>query len=314
MNRSRRAFGVVTIITIVLAFIAWQLRWFSGEPTYRGRTVTEWLDRLTLYEHRKTADGGEVHLRPGGAVARDPALHALLTIGPKGVPTLLKRLADRAEWPSDISASKRCRMWIKWKWNAVRGRRGDWPAFYEWSEPQKARKNAAAFVLLALGTNGGAGFTTYMEAYAAAPKFQSVYATGVAGPPVGSSSSMVTRSVINAFPDRRDEIRTAIFRGLEHTNAWCRIVAVECAREFLKEFLQHKDLVLKLIRDEDPVVQGATLGALMLAVQQPSFDSLMPPGETRAAAQAVADDPGNTERVRQMAETVVKLARQRISE
>lgn len=310
--RRHTTLRIVTLIAILLALVAWQQRWFSGEPTYRGRTVTEWLDRLVLYEYRYKPEALETVLRSAEAVAHDPALEALLKLGRSGVPTLLKRLADRAEWEPEISTITRWRRLIRWKWHRLRGGVGSAPeGLYSWSEAQQARKNAAAFVLMALGTNGGAGFIMYIEAYAAAPKHESIYRTKVAGSPVGSSSSLMANSVVTAIPARRDELVSEIMRGLEHTNAWCRVVAMECARRFMSELVQRKDLLLKLAHDVDPFVQQATLGALSMLLWDQNA-GLMPPAEIKEIAQAVADDRRNSQGVRGHAESVMKQAREKM--
>lgn len=147
----------------------------------------------------------------------------------------------------------------------------------------------------------------YMEAYAAAPKHQSVYGTRVSGPPVGPTSSFMARGAAAAFPERRAELLAEIMRGLEHTNAWCRIVALECARSFPQELLERKNLLINLTQDSDAVAQEVALGALVLNVQQPVFDRLMSPAEVEQVARAVMDDPRNSERVRELAKVVLKL-------
>lgn len=213
------------ILTATLLLLAWHRGWFSGEPTYRGRTATEWLDKLVLYEYRTEPGTSWIALRAPKAIAGDPAYQALLKIGSNGLPTFIQTLNQRAEWSPEVTTFKRWKMWVQWRWHQVRGAQLNRPAPIEWSEVQRARKTAAGFALIGLGTNAGGGFSKYMEVYASAPKRESVYGPGVAGTPVGISSSTVVRSVIYVIPERREEIVGEIMTALQNTNAWCRLVA-----------------------------------------------------------------------------------------
>src|SRR2546429_3431203 len=101
----------------------------------------------------------------------DRALRAWRIMGWTGVQVLVKRPSEPPLWkPSD-----RLKAWLEWKWNQVRSRRAiprPSPPNY-CSHIQRARKMAAAFTLLALGTNANAGFTRAMEACTVAPSIAS---------------------------------------------------------------------------------------------------------------------------------------------
>ena len=305
-GRARRASALVgAILAGILILVAWQRGWFSGEATYRGRSTTEWLDKLVLYEYRSQPEATWIDPRPPAAIAADPAYQALLKIGSKAVPVYRETLSDRAEWSPEVTTFKRWNMWMQWKWRQQPNR----PAPLQWSEAQKARKTAAAFALIGLGTNAGGGFSRYMQVYASAPKHENVYGTGVAGPPIGVISSFVVRIVVSVMPERRQEIAGEIMAALRHSNASYRVVATECAGVFKEELLRsHKQTLVKLTRDEDPFVQQSALGHLMMIVQDKALVELMPATEIAQIAKAVLDDPKTSERSRDKAGLVLTLA------
>jgi hypothetical protein len=311
-HRARVAVALLVIVLLGLLIFGFERGWLSGEPTYRGRTTTEWLDKLLLYEYRTEPEATWIVLRAPEAVVRDPAYQALTRIGSQGIPVFIKVLSQRAEWPPEISGVKRWKMWIQWRWRQLRGSQASRPAPIQWSEAQKVRKTAAGFALVALGTNGGGGFSKYLELYAAAPKHQSVYGTGVAGAPVGVSSSQVVRSVLSVMPQKGEEIIREVLAALRHTNVWQRCVALECARVFPEELLRRRkqDLV-NLTRDEDAMVQEAALGSLCLIAQTEALGELMPPAEVVQACYTVLQNPLASQRVRELAQTVFNLATNR---
>src|SRR5260221_11624623 len=98
MSRLARAGLVLAIFAAVLMIIGWQRAWFATEPASRGKTVSEWLDLLVLYDYQTNAAGAAEVPRSPQRIANDPALQALLRIGAKATPILIKRLTDRAEW------------------------------------------------------------------------------------------------------------------------------------------------------------------------------------------------------------------------
>lgn len=119
-SRLARAGLVLAVFAVVLSITGLQRAWFAGEPAYRGRTVTEWLDQLVLYDDQKDATGTTTVPRAPDRVAHDPALKALLRIGQKATPVLVERLQERAQWDRNEGSMPRMRLWIRWLWNRVR--------------------------------------------------------------------------------------------------------------------------------------------------------------------------------------------------
>jgi RNA polymerase sigma factor (sigma-70 family) len=279
-----------------------------GEPSHGGKTVTEWLDQLVIYDYVRNAQGTRVVFRGAEAVTNNAALHALLKIGSRAVPVLVQRIQDRAEWPPEISQAVRAQRWLEWKWERLRGRKPtrikgleNFPRF------QVARKEAACFVLLALGTNGNGGFTRFMEAYAAAPTFESIYGTSLSGAPVGFISSSVVGDARSSLPHRREETFAEILLGLQHTNAACRTVALECIGRFFDEFPKWKARLVELTQDKDPNVQAQALSTLSHICMPWNLSALkfMPPAEIRQVAEAILSNSSSTERVREWAKVVL---------
>jgi len=314
MSRTKKITWAGLAAAVLLLVASWQLRWFASEPTYRGRTVTEWLDRLTVYDTEEgvAANGDRwfrLVSRPAKTVTNDPAYLALMKFGPRAVPILVQRVMDPADWPPDVGAMSRSKMWFEWKWKQARGAKGvKRPAPSRFSESQSVRKTTAGFVLLALGTNVHGGFPAYMQAYADAPKHQTIYRTPIPGSPIGVTSSDVARLGKALLPHRREEILVEILKGMEHTNAWCRTVAVEMTPEFPEEFARLKNSLLRLTRDENPIVQEATFGRLQSFFFRRESAGVMSPLELERAADAVLQDPKTTVRVRGVAESVKRSA------
>jgi len=306
MSRLARAIILLAVFAVVLLFVGSQRAWFAAEPAWRGKTVTEWLDRLVLYDFQTDATGTAMVPRSPERIATDPALEALLRIGPKATPILAKRLMERAQWDPNESRAK---LWGRWLWGRVRhATPASIPAPDKWSEFQRRRKNAAAFTLLALGTNAHAGFGSFMEAYATAPKHESVSGTRIPGPPVGVYPHLVAQLATEVFPERKGEIFAEILKGLQHTNAWCREVAIECVSAFPEQLPRWKRLLLQLSKDEDESVRLAALGELLMIVQQPELHDAMTPAEIELEAKAVTEDAAASSRVKELAEVVLKLA------
>jgi hypothetical protein len=67
-------------LLLMVAVIGWNRRWFTDEPAYKGKTVTEWLDSMALVEGlRKRDRGGDSQFltaRSSAEVTNDPALRA----------------------------------------------------------------------------------------------------------------------------------------------------------------------------------------------------------------------------------------------
>ncbi len=309
MNRPAKVTVILVFLAAVLVFVGWRQAWFSGEPAWRGRTVTEWLDRLALCEDRANAAGTQKMLRDPEKVARDPALEALRHFGPRATPLLVKRLQEPAQWDPAQNRISRARLWARWLWSGIRHAslaEPPWPA--AWSEFQQNRKNAAGFALLALGTNAHAGFPCFMEAYAYAPKHQSVSGKSFEGPPVGAFPSLIARVANQSLPERRTEIAEGITQGLQHTNPWCRIVALKCVDGFSDQLGRWKSQILQLTADSDPLVQETALGILIDFVQQERTWAVMPPDQVATAAKNVINNPATSPRVKAVAKALLKCA------
>ncbi|MGO8927652.1 MAG: hypothetical protein ACLQU3_12265 [Limisphaerales bacterium] len=306
MRRVKKASIIVAAVAVALLFVGVERAWFAAEPAWRGKTVTEWLDHLELY--RTTNGDVWINLRSPEDLARDPALAAILKIGAKATPILVKRLQERADWDPADGLVRRTRLWMGWGWARLHHIAASPPAPEGWSRFQRARKDAAAFGLLALGKDANAGFACLMEAYAAAPKSQSVLGTQIPGPPVGTIPSLVTRLARQTLPERDEEMIRDVVRGLQHTNACCREVAAECVWEFPEHLSRTKSLLFRLVQDENEIVREAALGQLLLIVQRRELHEIVPPAEVAAAATAVLDDPRASGRLKGLAETVLRLA------
>lgn len=149
-----------------------------------------------------------------------------------------------------------------------------------------------------------------MEAYATAPKHESAWGTQIPGPPVGVYPLLVTGLAKRAFPERQEEIVEGLSQGLGHTNAWCRVVALDCMLEFPEQLGRWKKLLLQLPNDKDETVQEAALGNLLMIVQQQKFYAVMPP-TAQIASKVTAKATGST-RIKDLARSVHKLAAQAV--
>jgi len=311
MNRPRKIYCGLAAAIVVFLLIGSQRGWLASEPTCEGRTVTQWLDQLAeRLDQLVLNDSSRELINPATAVTNNPAFLALLKIGPKAVPVCIERVMDPADWPPETGGWTRLKLWLEWRWNQVRrpaSAKRPGPAI--WPLAQMYRKTAAGFMLVAFGTNAHAGLLTYIEAYAAAPKHQSVVGTKVSGAPVGVTSSLVVQAAKSALPERRDEMIRDILKGLQHTNAWCRTVAIEVTREFPEGLAQWREHLLKLIEDEDEMVQVTALGALVGIVQQWDVSPIiLLPLEIQRAVEGLLQNPRTSARVRRMAERVHSLA------
>ena len=228
----KRLLVLAGLSIVILLGLSWQLGWFQREPSHNGRTVTEWLDSLALYT-KVTQPNGDIVMvyRSTDEMVADPAFQALQAIGSRAVPVLIKRIAEPADYPDGMSRSGRWMTRLQWTWYRLRGPKATRPVSAGWPRIQIDRKTAAAFMLVALGTNGHGGFPRLMETYAAAPRFTSVYGAKLAGAPVGFAPSASMRFAWYACPQLREEIVAGVMSGLQHTNAMCQSMAVDCTAE-----------------------------------------------------------------------------------
>jgi len=229
----KRSLVFAALAAMLLLGFAWRFGWFNLEPSYEGKTVTEWLDRLVLYTYKQDPNVGISQIdRTPEAIAADPAFHALMAIGSHGVPVLTQRISDPAEFPPEMRLSERwSTRWRYARYRLLGPAHAQAPGIGHWPETQKARKTAAAFTLVALGTNNHGGFIRFMEAYGAAPWFTSAYgATNLVGAPEGFIPGEAVKLAYSVQPQVRDEIIAGVKQGLQHTNAICQSMAVDCAR------------------------------------------------------------------------------------
>ncbi len=312
--------GAVAVLTLsTTAVIDYKI---SAEPSYDGKTVTEWLDNLTVYKEQwiTFVDAREMipHYPTPEMMADDPAFRALMKIGPKAIPILVQCIEDRADWPPQVGRAERIKRWLEWKRSQLRN--PHLPpnvlsqlAPMEFASWQEVRKNAAGFMLLALGTNENGGFIRFAETYAEAPKHQTIYGTEINGSPIGVIPQFIIASAKSALPDRRGEIINGILQGLQHTNAWCRVVSLECMNQFPEELGRWKERLLELAQDRDPLVQEAALGNLMMIAQNKEELKIIPAAEIHEVAEDVLADPETSKRIRDLAETVRSLSTRDLS-
>ena len=223
-NRILVASGLAAILLLIPSVVYWS----NYEPSYAGKTITEWLDSLVLYTNEPSDRGVTTVHRKAREIEADPAFAALSHIGPRAIPTLVQCIQDRAEFPPDTKLSQRLKLRLKW----ISSRFGGAQSSGQWPKTQAARKTAAAFMLLVLSTNSENGFARLAETYTEAPRSTSVYGLRVSGAPVGFAPSSAVELACSVRPQIRDQILEGIRTGLQHTNSIYQSVAIDCARNF----------------------------------------------------------------------------------
>ena len=299
---NKRTSIIAVAIVLFLVGGVWLIKRSVGEPSYDGRTVTEWLESLRFYTYETNSEGITGKLRSPEAIAADPAVRALSAIGPRAVPVLVQCISEPGEMPATMPRLDRLKHRLRWKLLSQPGPQGGW------TELQRTRKTAAGFALLAVGTKEHGGFSRFMEAYAGAPQFTSVAGGKLSGMPVGVSSWSVVSAANAGLPERRLEISAEVMAALEHTNALYRQSALEAATVFPSDLLKRKELLLKLTLDESEYVKAAALGNLMRIALNPALRELMSLTEIRKAAEAVLEAPNTSERNQDTARNVIRIA------
>lgn len=257
--------GAIGALLLVSHFMGW----FSLEPTYQRRSVTEWLDRMALFEEFRRAD--ETGQRTfamdwsPGVVTNDSSLKALLSIGPKAVPALVEQAGPEPSWwAADMPWSDRVRMlWTELQSGSI----GSPNLPQQWSSHVRARAQAAYLTLLAMGTNCGAGMQVALETYAESP-----YTTMGA---VNRSFAFFDAVGVAALglPDRKMEIASGIEAGLHHTNSVVRYASVNVVARFWNEQPNWNSLLLPLLEDSDESV--AASATLVLAANNGSNPEIL---------------------------------------
>jgi hypothetical protein len=246
-------------LVLLLVVFGLQRRWWAGEPATGGRTVTEWLDSMALFEEWRQKDRtgqNTFHpVRDPAVVTNDPAVKALVRLGPRAVPVLKERLVD----PPRATFRQRVAGWLRWRWAQVRTfnnpPRGPPSAPHYLSSREEARKQAAALGLLAIGHEAGGGMGLLLATVAAAGTNQ--YGNFVAYP------GLPLATAVPGLPHRRVEMAEDVFALLSDTNAVLRRLAAESAREFREELPGWKPTMIHLAdEDADERVRRAALWSL----------------------------------------------------
>ncbi|HTH50277.1 MAG TPA: hypothetical protein VMB21_22380, partial [Candidatus Limnocylindria bacterium] len=201
-------------LLLPLAALAWWQGWFASEPVYHGRTVTQWLDSMALYDDVREWDQNprvtfEDPPTPE-VVAADPALQALLAMGPIALPALKRHLMEPPK-PYPWWDRLRFRIGIAW----MRIQDPNYPPYSplwrHYSSHDDARSLSAALTLLALGTNQGGGMPLLIEDY-----IRDSIATNRA--PRLFPNYRAIETAMTGLPQVRREIRDTLDGWLTHTH------------------------------------------------------------------------------------------------
>jgi len=257
----RSRWWIIAGALALAGLVGWKRGWFASEPVYRGRTVTQWLDRMSLFEEERNRDvTGEnsLHYPSPQGVTNDPALKALLKIGSNAIPVLEQRLSDPPEWPRTVGLGNRFMTWAGWKWKRLRGSgpTPPRPAPMYHSSVQRARAMAAGLPLLALGTNADGRVGCRLEAYVRSLNGTNMMITTL------YPTFSVARS---GLPERRSEIVAGITSSLQHANALIGSVAATLTRLFWEDSPSWKRKLLEMTEDKDQDVRLAAMWALATA-------------------------------------------------
>ncbi|HTH47549.1 MAG TPA: hypothetical protein VMB21_08570, partial [Candidatus Limnocylindria bacterium] len=246
------------------AALAWWQGWFASEPVYHGRTVTQWLDSMAIYDELRNRDEtGQSTFnteRKPEAIPADPALRALLALGPRAVPALRIHLTAP---PSPRPWLQRIQHWGEEVWAKLRGVPS--PVYFtlprQYSSRDEARIRSAGLALLAMGTNRGGGMPAMIEEFVrdkastnrASPEFPAQWAIDDA---------------LTGFPELRAEIRDALDGSLTNTNLRQRQFAVRnaLARRFPEDFPRWHPLLISMVASEaeDERVRDGAMFALLV--------------------------------------------------
>ena len=260
MKRRRARWWIIAGASALAGLVAWQRGWLATEPVYRGRTVTQWLDQMALFEEERNRDiTFERDFRPSPSpqiVTNDLALKALLKIGSDAVPVLEQRLIDPPEWPQTFGLWDRVTTWARWKWKQMRssGLSPPRPAPMYHNSVQRARAMAAGLALLALGTNANGGVVCLLETY-------------IDSPTNGPQSTFYEPFLVarSGLPERRAEIVASITTCLDHTNQLVRSLAANAARLFWHDSPSWKGVLLRMTEEKDEEVRLASVRVLATA-------------------------------------------------
>lgn len=195
-------------------------------------------------------------VRDPAVVTNDPALLALVRLGPRAVPVLKQHLIEPPRPPT----LTRVRVRLNWLWWRIRNLGKPAPPATVFAPPyrssfHRARQNAALTGLLALGRERGGGMRLTLETLADAGTNQ--YGNFVA------YTAMALATAVPGLPPRRAEMAEDVLALLSHTNAVLRRLAAESARWFREELPGWKPALIRLADgDADDPVRRAALWSL----------------------------------------------------
>ncbi|HEX3720030.1 MAG TPA: hypothetical protein VH595_18940 [Verrucomicrobiae bacterium] len=235
---------------VVLGLFFFLIYRSTDEPVYHSRSVTQWLDRMAMFDEMRTMDEEERHsfriVYPPEVVSNDPALRALLAIGSKAVPTLEKTLSEPPRDPPNPPPGDpilRVKSWTAEIWRRLQGggpgAAVSAPLYY--NSFHTARMAAAGLAMLALGTNNKAGAFRLIEVTSAA-RSKGYPRTELLG----------SFSVANAgLPERRKEIIAEIVAALNSTNLQIQFIACQATQYFHTNLPEWKNKLMELAQGPD---------------------------------------------------------------
>jgi hypothetical protein len=257
-----------SVLVLAVALIGLQRRWWGLEPATGGRTVTEWLDRMALFEAERrrdvTGQSSFQTIRDPAVVTNDPALVAIVGLGPRAVPVLKERIVE----PPRLPFRARMLGWFHWRWMQFRTLNRNLPppsppSFH--GSVVEARKQAAALALLALGRDQGGGMQQLLETIAAegTNRLHPYYVNLVFHPTFSLGTA------VPGLPYRRAEMAEEVFDLLSHTNALVRRLAAESAWHFEHELKGWKTALIRLAKEgPDTMARIGALWSLVIKLRE----------------------------------------------
>jgi hypothetical protein len=194
-----RSFGVNqrTAFLVVCAILvpAGILYSTHSEPTYQGKTVTQWLGM----QRYCSVDG----FQPGEPET-DPALVAIRQIGAPAAPVCVQYLVNAREPPRFIKALQ----------DAIRPIRGNGPP----ADPNVSRWTCAAAALLYLGPKNGGGVDKVIDAILVAPAARPAAANAFFL--IGTNEATILPALVAGLGDRRPRAREFCAEAIARMSHW----------------------------------------------------------------------------------------------
>jgi len=205
MRRNKlAAFGAVAALGLVAFFVAPRDR-RPPEPTYQGKTVTEWLDAMAY------ATGG---FQPGEP-RDDPAFTAIRHIGAAAVPVCIRHLQTGRE------PSKFQRRWMMAR-ASLRGLFSGsrnvqvWPP--AWPDREVKRWTCASAALIWLGPEQQAGVPRLIDAVSVSPFARAAAANAFFL--VGTNQPSALPALISGLGDSRLMVRQFCAEAISRMSPW----------------------------------------------------------------------------------------------